>query len=756
MKPIRPANRTIRIPNIRPQVCLGVIFRDNVETLPTLLASVDKHFDEYVFTDTGSVDGSRKLVDDFMKNRRGTVNEFGWIDDFAAARNHNKAASTARWYMFLDSDDQLVQGEALRDVLLKIETDQRYAHVQGLFVPYDYDVDEALPTMRLCRNTSDWKFVDAIHERLAYVGAANKDSLDPFAHLRDVSVRHKRKTPEEKKAALYRNAKIAEREYANTTDPEYKARLARTLAMIPKSEGRLDDAIPYLLEVGEGYPNHPEGRQAFSDLMRIYAGKGDFETALVYGKRAGPSYEAIALHALERYQDCINKQNIAAQIPQQTTHEGFVIEKAMAPIIQADAALKMGFEPRQIEQVINTVRGDLRAHPALAPVTAPIRAGIDRITILVPGTPQPFDGNSVRSGGMLGGSEEAVVHLAAALARLGRNVRVFGVLPPLTMSGAMIDGVEWRRFAEFNPHDEHGTLVAWRAPQVILNLMSERRRIIEARQKGDESAVPFCGIGRTSLWLHDCTMGLQDPRLAEILCVGTDSVVVLSEFHKRVLIDRDFGGKDPGNFLVLSNGIDGEAMTKHLYFTGRERDPNRVIYSSCPSRGLRTLLKMWPAVKAECPDAKLDIYYDWSMLRAAQPALHQDIVERLRAVEGLDVVHHGGVGHEQLHEALSSANVWAYTHFENTDVETSCISAMKATALGATVITVPYGALPETAPESQFHMGYLGYQAALIHALKKPESEEVRVARAKRMIDRLSWDKVAERFSAEWTVVRDG
>ena len=89
------------------------------------------------------------------------------------------------------------------------------------------------------------------------------------------------------------------------------------------------------------------------------------------------------------------------------------------------------------------------------------------------------------------------------------------------------------------------------------------------------------------------------------------------------------------------------------------------------------------------------------------------------------------------------------------EVETFCISAVKATAAGATVLTVPNGAVPEVAPDAYFCRNGASYGAQLIELLKNPDSVATRRALAKKAIARFAWSKVAEGFSKVWSVRRD-
>lgn len=749
MKPIRPIKLPTNIRAPQPFLSLCVIFRNNEDTIRALLESVVDHFDEFVFTDTGCTDETRKVIESFGDHVREqgktcVITDFEWCDDFAKARNANFRAASGKWRVFLDTDDVLVGGENLRRLIEK--TERNHPHVEGLFLPYDYDVLEELPTFRVVKWSPQWYWTDAIHERLVSKQGLPPHALATVSDKDTIHVRHRRKDEAAKERALRRNAAIARRDYATTDDAAYKARLARTIAMELKLDGKFADAKPYLELVGNTYPNLPEGRQAYADLSRFAAADGNLETSLQYAKLAGPAYEAIVYHAQGNWEKCVEAATRSSVAGQQTTHEGFLFEQVFAPMCLADAAMHLGINPSGVERVMNGVRGDLRTHTAVKDATMSIRRAIDRITILVPNTPQPFDGDS--GGTMLGGSEEAVMYLSQAFARAGRNVRVYGVLPPLSVGGHDRYGVEWCRFEDFNLDDEHGTLVVWRATGLVKHLLEVQIARLKAKREGDETAFAPAGIGTSSFWLHDMHVGVSDPKMANAIMKGVSSVVVLSDHHRKC-VERLLPEKHDVKFVKLSNGIVGDDFADKAALP---KDPNKVLYTSCPSRGLRTLLKAWPTIKAACPDAYLDIYYDWSMLQRAQPEVYADVMKHYEAVQHLDVHHYGGVGHAALYDAMSDANVWAYSHFENTDVETFCISAVKATAIGCHVITAPNGALPEVVPGATFVTDPTKYADAVIEAIKNPILETTRVALADEAIARFDWGVVAEQFGKLWTV----
>lgn len=749
--PKKPRAKTPHTPKTPPLLALCVIFRDNADTIDDLLTSVDGQFDEFSFVDTGSKDGTRARIEKFLRSRVGVVTDFEWCDDFSAARQVSFERATAQWRMFLDTDDRLVCDRGgLKRLLTKIN--DQHPELLGFFVPYKYADDENMLTMRLCKWDDQWVWKDKIHERLERAGMtrAQYGTLDP----KEINVVHKHKGAEDKKKAIYRNSTIAEREYATSTDARYRARLARTIAMRLKTEEKFDEALPYLEEVYAAYATYPEGKQAAADISNIWVAKayrekegghkaetpplpGHLETAMSWGRRAGPAYEAVVYHAQRNWPEVLRAAQRSQALVQQTTHEGHTVEKGAVPVAAAEALIKMGgpLAADRAEACMNRVPPDLRSHAAILPHAMRVREGIDRITIVVPGTPQPFDENG--GGGMLGGSEEAVMYLSRSLAQQGRNVRVFAPLPLHRLPGADRYGVDWQDMAAFDPDHEHGALVVWRAIQFVHHL-------VQTRIKQDRV---FPGISASYLWLHDGGLGVE-PQVARLLTEkAVDGTMVLSDFHA-----RQIAAQGAVKLIKVANGVPREHFEDDI---GKwDRDQFSVVYSSCPSRGLRHLLAMWPRVKERVPQAKLDIYYDWSMIASAQPEWYIELLADMEKVKDLGVVHHGGVDHAALNTALKRANVWAYSHFDNPTVETFCISAVKASAAGATVLTVPNGAVPEVAPDSLFCVDPGEYERTLVGLLEAPMDTETRVGIARRALDTFAWDVVARRFSDVWTVKR--
>lgn len=190
----------------------------------------------------------------------------------------------------------------------------------------------------------------------------------------------------------------------------------------------------------------------------------------------------------------------------------------------------------------------------------------------------------------------------------------------------------------------------------------------------------------------------------------------------------------------------------------RVRNPKRIVYGSSYDRGLEHLLKMWPDIKKEVPDAELRIFYGWDLfdkVMANNPermAWKEKMQELMRqpGITELGRISHGAVKIE-----FETAGIWAYpTHFG----EISCITAMKAQAYGAVPCVVNYAALEETVqhgvkidgdiyePETKEH-----FKNKLIDLLKYPQMQEDR--RAPMMAwakEQFKWSKVAKQWSDEF------
>lgn len=188
------------------------------------------------------------------------------------------------------------------------------------------------------------------------------------------------------------------------------------------------------------------------------------------------------------------------------------------------------------------------------------------------------------------------------------------------------------------------------------------------------------------------------------------------------------------------------------------RNPKLIVYGSSYDRGLEWLLKMWPDIKKEVPEAKLRVFYGWNLFDIAakgNPQMFEWKDQMIELMKQDGITDLGRISHEAVKKEFETAGIWAYpTQFG----EISCITAMKAQTYGAIPVVVAYAALQETV---QYGIKVDGdiydqetkdeFKKELISLLKSPErQEEIRVPMMKWAKSKFPWSKVAAQWDAEF------
>lgn len=403
-----------------------------------------------------------------------------------------------------------------------------------------------------------------------------------------------------------------------------------------------------------------------------------------------------------------------------------IFNKACQSAVFLGKYLEQIKEEDKIPHLIKSFSKDMQSEKFAAEMrrlfTPPRLWAQNEITIVAGPGFEEWSPDSLETG--LGGSEEAIVHMSNELTALGWRVTVYA--NPGTKAGDF-NGVDYRMWFEFNPHDEFNVLVLWRGI-------------------GFADVKPKSKY--TMLWLHDVP---NNPDFTKERIDSLDSIMVLSEFHKSLLMMNDNGEFKPvpeEKLWVSSNGI------VPLKPEGK-RIKNKLIYASSPDRGLVHLLNNWSKIKSEVPDATLDIYYGFDVF----DAIHKNNPERqswkdkmMKLMDQDGIEYHGRIGHEELHKKYAQSDIWPYcTDFE----EISCISGMKSQSLGAIPVVTDYAALSETIkggvkvdvditdPE-----GAEEYFNELIKLMKDEDrKEEIRKPMMVFAQNYFLWSKVAENWS---------
>jgi glycosyltransferase involved in cell wall biosynthesis/2-polyprenyl-3-methyl-5-hydroxy-6-metoxy-1,4-benzoquinol methylase len=286
----------------------------------------------------------------------------------------------------------------------------------------------------------------------------------------------------------------------------------------------------------------------------------------------------------------------------------------------------------------------------------------------VPFTPEVVHGQT-----SLGGSESACLGLARALKARGHNVQVLATQLDPRCVGPDQAGVVW------HPAEELITLSQFTDWDVFCVL----------RMFPVFGAVAIPAKLRL-LWNQDL---LTAPPAVMAVAWAIDRMVYVSEYQRQQYEERLPELK--GLACVTKNGFD-----PGLVPTTVTKDPHRIIHSSRPERGVRPLLAMWPALKARCPKATLQICRYNSMYDAQGWAkicgLYDGEVARVNDQVG-GITYLGELGKADLYRAIAEAAVMWYPGIVDF-AETSCLAAIEAQACGTPFVGSYKGALPETVP----------------------------------------------------------
>lgn len=807
------------------KIALAMILKDTepLEIITRNLSSVGKYIDGIYYTITYSGEEVSKEAKDLATQLKvfalskgypePEISYFKWIKDFAAARNFNMSQIDEKYdyFMWLDADDLFRGASNLQKVAELAESVKASSVFFNYLYKVEFDVIEENGKKgiqvkdvliehlreRLIKNNKSYKWVGAIHETLIDQVETNKTDSDlcDVVHLSDDS---------RMMDAMKRNIEILEAELerqGNQKDPRIVYYLGKAYFDLRTDESfvKAEELIKRYLEGSEtntmsGWEE--ERGQAWEYLSEIYRQTGKFNlaikaiaNALIESPKFPQFYIDMALNYLylKRWDKALHWVQLSQKVPYPKTTlvmnprdmKARILEvlfnigintqnidqawaavtelqkifpndpgikerveglsqlrtdnQTVFNIIQLVRYLEEHGEKDKIDFVLKALPENLANEPVIASLrkdfAKPKKWGKNEITIMCGKGFEEWSPDNMAKG--IGGSEEAVINMGRELTKLGWEVTVYG--DPQTEKD--YDGVHYRKYFNFNEKDEFNILIGWRVVQFFNTKWNAKK---------------------TYLWNHDVQNPLEytKERVANI-----DKIFVLSEAHKETCInDWNKEWLTDDKFMLTGNGID------LAQFEGKKpkRNIHRCIWTSSYDRGLDNLLKMWPDIRKEVPDAELHIFYGWNLF----DAIHTNNPERkawkakvdeLMKQEG--VVHHGRVGQQEVVDETFKSGFWTYpTHF----YEISCITAMKCQAAGAIPVVCSYAALKETVQhgvkipiiDKDIYDDEIKaqYKKELIGLMKKTpkELEEIRKPMMEWARNKFTWTNIAKQWTEEF------
>lgn len=299
----------------QPYLGLVLIVRDAAKTIDALLESVLQAklksgakvpaFTEYVFVDTGSKDDTRERIvaaikkvfpratfgwdDAFVVDHpteglvKITLTNFGWIDDFAAARNYAFSLATAKWRMWLDADDVLENAQNLLPTLQDTERTSPQSNV--IMMPYDYAPNETIQWKdRIFRWADGWFWDGEIHEYVKPTVTHGK----AMTQFPDIIVRHRPGDGHGEKS-LARNMELCSRVFGKAEDKGDTYRMGLMsfyLGTYAKVWNKRDEALEHLERAANYLRASNLACLSLTEAAKIHLERENFRLALDTAGRA--------------------------------------------------------------------------------------------------------------------------------------------------------------------------------------------------------------------------------------------------------------------------------------------------------------------------------------------------------------------------------------------------------------------------------------------------------------------------------------
>lgn len=646
------------------------------------------------------------------------VQHIGWDQDFGKARNHNLAMvdrSKYDWIMWLDSDDELVNGGELRELLEKANERVGLVFIKYWYA-FNHDTDEVVVEQyreRIWRANIPMRWDYMIHEVAHFppgTAMAKPDTDVIVKHWRDLM------SEDNQKARKRNRDLLAEAQRRDPEEPRYHIYLAHevfaeyqshkndnkpTAAAVLRDARKLYEAYLHKYSQIEGDDPYMANCR-LADCLREQMLWNEAVDRDLQGIKMRPNYPeayvGIALSFLSTSQNelaiewakkalqCGERENFlsAHEVQGNAYAPRFVLANAYERMQQWEAAAEQYKACMEISPHLNNftkrIEDMLANAEAQEVATTERRAGFGKgrdksICFITKPLFEPWHPDLIDKDGS-GGTEACVIEVAKRFAADGWRSVIFG--SPGSLRGQERDGVEyWETAQDYDVSEPYKIAVSVRAPDMFDARMNAEKKI---------------------LWMHDVSVGdVQDGPWGDRF-TRFDLMLGVSQWHANHL--QKVYTVDPRKVDYIYNGFDHNLFTSEA--AGVEKDRFKMIYASSPDRGLENLLEIWPVVKKYYPQASLDVFYGWHSvdkilaMRPNHPL--RFLKERVETL--LEQVNEDGsinwvdrVSRAELARHYSTASVWAYpTAF----CETFCITALETQAAGIIPVTTQLAALQET------------------------------------------------------------
>lgn len=262
--------------------------------------------------------------------------------------------------------------------------------------------------------------------------------------------------------------------------------------------------------------------------------------------------------------------------------------------------------------------------------------------------------------GKLGGSEQAVVHLATNWVKEGKKVAVYGQVPECTHEG--VDYFDWKTF---HYEASYNILILWRLFGMVV-------------------AAPF-PLKAKHIW-HDTHDNLKGGLFEDVWSRYNGIVQKIffkSPYHRSEFETNLKIKLEDSRCVIIPNGVRTEQFLENKDKV--PRNPFRFCYCSCYTRGLaQILVHMWPIIYQIEPRAELHVYYGMDGVR-------DDNFKKamLQLLSQPGVMDHGRQPMELIIREKHMSNFHLYITQSTGEID--CISIRESLAAGAIPLLSNFG-----------------------------------------------------------------
>lgn len=686
-------------------VSLQMIVKDEYDKVNVIVAKATDYFDAINITVSDEAT-AKKMQKAFKlpfiagaKVPNCKVEYRPWNDNFADARNDNLKLCDTDYFFWLDADDEF-DFSTIPD-LVKLAEDGKY---DAIYLPYDYSRDENGNTNvihdreRLIRRAKGFEWRGAVHESLLVDGEFRGKKLTSpkvVHHAGNV------------KGSMVRNHNILVRAVLGNENPdprmvyylgisyfgigEYKKaidmlnrytqiggwneEIYRAFVKIAECYYMMDmypEAMQEALKAAGVLPEYPD---AYFALARFEYGKDNWSECLEWLQVAfskpvpdtmsvrnpevyeyGKLYSAVCHYELRNYRTALKHLREVAPYLSKDLMDDFKKSANLETFIKILPNITEYIPEDKLFAVLpDSIKYDNRLREMRYRNIEPTKWPKKSIVYFCGKGYEPWGANTLDKG--MGGSEEAVVYLSREMAKLGYFVTVYNECDEPYMDG----DVSYQPWRKFDPRDEFDKLIIWRAPDYAKHLVAEGVK-----------------ANKILIDVHDV---LSPEYVTDIPGV---TYMVKSKYHRAL-----YGYLPDDKFVIVGNGI------KVDQFNPKTVKSNIVGYFSAYYRGLEPVLKLWPEIRKQVPDAELHVAYGWNswLELEGENDFYIRVSKMLKDLEDQGVVHHERLSHEDLAKLMDRTQVWGYpTEFK----EIHCITALKAQQARCFPVTTNVAALDET------------------------------------------------------------